>query len=191
MNKRSSTRKYDQQSFPDILDAIKNGKYNVKKPTGPKYKQKDTWEKWRLIFDEAEEVIKDFFYCIRCSSIYNLKLANSGRCLRTHAIECVGPSDEENHINDHFSLVFQPTKKKKISQPDKLAVKEAAIEFIVKDMRPIRAVKGDGLHRLLSNFTAIGAKYGAMSVKDLVESKLVPSQSTVRHQLNRCCIVYL
>lgn len=35
--KRVSIRKYDKQSFPKILDAIKTGKYTVKKPDGPKY----------------------------------------------------------------------------------------------------------------------------------------------------------
>lgn len=152
----------------------------MQKPTGSKYRQKETWDKWRLIIDEAGDVIKDFFYCSCCSAIYNIKLANSGRCLKTHATECVRPSNDENHIDDHFAPVFLQAKKKKITREDKLAVKEAAIDFVVVDMRPIRAIKGAGLHSLLSKFTFMGAKYGAMSVEDLVQSKLVPSQSTVR-----------
>lgn len=180
MSKRHSARKYDQQKFPEILAAIRDGKYSVRKPVGPKYRQENTWEKWRLIFDEADNVIKDYFYCVSCSSIYNLKLANSGRCLKVHAIECIGPENSKDHIDEHFSPAYQPAKKRKIAREDKIAVKEAATDFVVSDMRPICSIGGKGITSLLATMTRIGAKYGAMSLEDLEHSKLVPSRYTVR-----------
>lgn len=163
-----------------MFDAIKSGKYSVQKPIGPKYRQQGTWEKWRLILDEAEDVIKDFFYCVSCSSIYNLKLANSVRCLKVHALECIGPANVENHIDDHFSPEYHPTKKRKVLKCDKLSVKEAAVDFVVSDLRPICSINGAGLNKLLSTMTFMGSKYGAMSVKDLAQMRLVPSRQTVR-----------
>lgn len=183
--KRVSTRKYDSQSFPEMLEAIKTGKYIVKKPDGIKYKQKETWEKWCLVYDEADQLVKDFFYCRSCSTIYNLILANSGRCLKTHAAECVGAQNTDSRIDNHFTTVFDPTKRRKISQEDKFAVKEASINFVVGDMRPISSIKGDGLMSLLSTMTRIGAKYGEMSEKALTQSRVVPGRQTVRYSCSK------
>lgn len=178
--KRTINRKYDSQNFPEMLEAIQSGKYTVKQPEGPKYKQKETWKKWRLIYDEAEQLVKNFFYCISCCAIYNLILANSGRCLKTHATECVGRQDVENCIDEHFMPVFQLAKRRKISAVDKLTVKEAVVKFVVSDMRPISSIQCDGLLSLMSEMTRMGAKYGVMTEDDLNKSRVVPSRQTVR-----------
>lgn len=179
MTKCNNKRKYDAQSFPEMLVAIKEGKYTIAKPTGPKYKSEETWAKWRQILDEADAVIKDFYFCISCTAIYNIDISSSGRCLKKHAMKCVGPSEEENRIYDHFSTVFQASKKRKIVREDKTAVKEAAINFIVTDMRPIVSINGNGLCSLLAAMTQIGSKYGAMTESDLSASRIIPSRQTV------------
>lgn len=180
-NKRFSERKYDSQTFPEILTAIKENKYTVVRPTGPKFKSEDTWSKWRQIFDEADILIKNFYYCIVCEAIYNIDISNSGRCLKKHAIECVGSGVTENRIDDHFAPAYHASKKKKISIDDKSAVREATIKYIVCDMRPILSIKGNGLKTLLAAMTSIGAKYGAMTEHDLDTNRLIPSRATVSH----------
>lgn len=108
-------------------------------------------------------------------------LANSGRCLKTHALECVGSEGTDNNrINQHFTPIFQPKKRRKITLEDKLEVKEAAISFVVSDLRPISAVNGTGLANLLSKMTKIGAKYGEMTEEDLEQCRIVPSRQSVR-----------
>lgn len=172
---RCSKRKYDHQSFPEILAAIKEKRYTIVKPTGPKYKSEITWAIWRQIFNETEEQIKDFYYCIICEAIFNINISNSGRCLKSHAEDC---KPGRAQIDSHFVVQYE-SKKKKISKEDKAEFKEAAIRFIVTDMRPILAIKGNGLKCLMSSMTKIGAKYGAMSEKELDETKLIPCRATV------------
>lgn len=179
MSKRTMKRKYDMQSFPDMLAAIAENKYTIVKPVGPKFKSEVTGEKWRQIFDETDAVIKNFYFCVGCSAIYNIDIANSGRCLKKHAIECVGPNEVENRIDDHFARVYQPSKRRKIAPEDRNAVKEAAIKYIVRDMRPIVSINGTGLTSLLATMTQIGSVYGAMSEKDLETNRLIPTPQTV------------
>lgn len=167
------------QSFPEMLAAIAENKYTIVKPVGPKFKSEVTWEKWRQIFDENDAVIKNFYFCVGCSAIYNIDLSNSGRCLKKHAIECIGPNEEENRIDEHFGRVFQASKRRKIAPEDRNAVKEAAIKYIVSDMRPIVSINGTGLRSLLAKMTQIGSVYGAMSEKDLENNRLIPSRQTV------------
>lgn len=183
-SKRSGKRKYDSQSFPEILDAIRENRYSVVRPIGPKFKVEVTWAKWRQIFDEADKLIKDFYYCISCEAIYNINISNSGRCLKKHALECSGLARAANRIEDHFAPVYQASKRQKVAVEDKLAVKEAAIKYIVSDMRPIMSIKGNGLKSLLATMTSIGAKYGAMNESDLDACRLIPSRATVSHIQN-------
>lgn len=175
--KRATNRKYESQKFPEILSAIKSGKYSVKKPKGSKFKRAETWEKWRLIYNEADELLKDYYYCDSCSVIYNLDVSKSGKCLKVHAMEC--RSEKVARIDEHFSKVFNPVKKKKISNESRNEVTQAVINFVVKDMRPISSIEGDGLNNLLSTMTSIGARYGEMGESEMNVSGILPSRQKV------------
>lgn len=189
-SKRVSTRKYDMQRHPELLEAIKTGKYSVRNASGSKFKQEVTWTKWRLIYDESNEQIRDHFYCSSCSKIYNLSLATSGRCLKTHALECVGPLDDDNRIDNRIDKHFTQMKKqgRKMTADDKLAIKEAALKFVIIDLRPISAINGDGLAELISTMTYMGAKYGGMTVADVKD--VIPSRQTVRAHFCFCISIY-
>lgn len=152
--KRFSTRKYDQQKFPHIIEAINSGKYTVKKPDSRKYKQTDTWAKWRMIYDEADQLMKDYYYCSCCSAIYNVNISNSGKCLKIHAMECVPIAKENDRIDTHFSSTYHPNKKRKILIEDRKSITQAALNFVVNDLRPICSMEGDGLNNLsVVNYT--------------------------------------
>lgn len=182
--KRCSTRKYDQQRFPEISEAIKSGKYTVKKPDSSRYKQQETWAKWRMIFDEADQLLKHFYFCDSCSAIYNVNITNSGKCLKNHAMECKTTENGEDRIQNHFSPIFQPNKKKKISIDHRNSVMQSSMNYIVNDMRPISSLNGDGLNSLLSKMTFIGAKYGGMNEKELAASGLIPSRQKVNYSVD-------
>lgn len=179
-------RKYGVEKFPHILESIDAGKYTVREPEDRnKYSQQTTWSLFRLIFDEDEKQIEDHYFCSRCRTIYNLKLSQSGQSLKRHAEKCKVPSI----ITDFFVPEMQPAKRSKIIKEDKALVREAAIKFVVKDMRPVSSVNGEGMTALLSRMTYIGAKYGHISEESMLQTKLIPSRQSVRNSFRiRVCV---
>lgn len=177
---RLGNTKYDQQTFPEILDAINSEKYTTVAPVGRKYTSK-MWGKWRKIYDESDNELKNFFYCANCSAIWEIDASNSGRCMAIHATHCTSPNESSSRVDDHFSPAIHPAKLMKISKLHKTAVKEAMVRFVVKDVRPIVATSGTGFIDIMAQMTAIGAKYGAMTASDLTKSNLLPSRFTVRN----------
>lgn len=169
-------RKYEEEKFPDILEHIKSGRYSVKAPCDTaKYTQKVTWSLMRLIYDETDEILPDYFFCSKCAKIYNLKLCNTGKTLKRHVEKCT----LREQITDHFVPELRQPTTKKIKLLDKQLVKDAAMKFIIRDMRPISAIEGDGLRTLISKCTYIGAKYGHLTPEAIENTKLLPSRQTV------------
>lgn len=168
-------RKFHDQFFPEILEQIKSGHYKVKEPTDKtRYSAKVTWSLMRLIYDENDELLQDYYYCSKCAKIYCLKLSDNSKTLKRHAEKC----NATEQITDHFvPEMVQPRKKIKIS--DKKLVKDAAMEFIIRDLRPISSINGDGMRELLSRMTYLGAKYGYLTPEAIDELKLLPSRQTV------------
>lgn len=74
---------------------------------------------------------------------------------------------------------LQPAKMKKISIDDKLSVRNAAVGYIINDMRPISSLNGVGMATLLSKMTFIGNKYGYIPEEALQTTNLIPSRQTV------------
>lgn len=170
-------RRYDEQSFPEIQENIKCGRYTVKAPTDTaKYSQSVTWSLMRLIFDESGTIMQDFFFCSKCAKIYNLKLASTGKTLKRHVEKC----SIREQITDFFVPEMTQPQRKKIKLADKELVKEAAMDYIIKDLRPISSINGDGMALLISKMTYIGSKYGHFTPEMIHETKLLPSRQTVR-----------
>lgn len=59
-------------------------------------------------------------------------------------------------------------------------IRDAAISYIVKDMRPISSIGGEGMTALLSKMTFFGAKHGYVSEEDILKLNLIPSRQSVR-----------
>lgn len=170
-------RKHGIENFPIMMEAIKTGKYTVREPEDKKKYSSSTWKLFRFIFDENEVMITDHFFCCQCQTIFNLSLSNSGQCLKRHAEKCVVPSGAT--IQDFFVTEVQSVNRLKIKKEDRHLVRDAAIAFIVKDMRPIQSINGEGMASMLSTFTYIGAKYGHIPKDVLPKAKLIPSRQTV------------
>lgn len=170
-----SKRKFQDQVFPDVLEKIKSGRYTVKAPTDTsKYSSKLTWGLMRLIFDDNNELLQDYYYCSKCTKIYNLKLSDNSKTLKRHAEKC----NIMEQITDHF-MPEMVQARKKIKLADKKLVKDAAMEYIIRDLRPISSINGDGLREFASRMTYIGVKYGYLTSEAIDEVKLLPSRQTV------------
>lgn len=170
-------RKHTGKEFPDIKRKIHSGDYTVRVPTDKKkYTHETTWKLMRLIFDDEDKQLPDFFFCSKCNDIFNLSLRNSGQCLARHVKACMVANPS---VSEFYTAEFQPAKRKKIKYEDKILVREAAMSFVIQDMRPISSLGGDGIANLLSRMTYIGSKYGHISEEDLPTTKLIPSRQTV------------
>lgn len=176
-NRRAMKRKYEAEKFPEISELIQSGRYTTKPPSDTaKYTQKVTWSTMRLIYDESDQILPDFFFCSKCAKIYNLKLCNSGKTLKRHVEKC----SLREQITDFFVSEFRQ-ESKKIKLIDKQLVKDAAMEFIIRDARPISAINGDAMLAFISKMTYIGATYGHLTPEAIEKSKLLPSRHTVIH----------
>lgn len=172
-------RKHSGDNFPDVLNKIRSGEYKTRAPTDKKkYTSEITWSAMRLIFDEEDNEVQNFFYCSKCEQIFNLILRNSGQCLKRH-VEKTCISTVAGPLDEFFVREFQPAKNKKISREDKTMIRSAAVGYIIKDMRPISSFNGDGMASLLSAVTYIGNKYGHIPEKAMEMTKLIPSRHTV------------
>lgn len=168
-------RKFQDQVFPEVLEQINSGKYTVKAPTDTnKYSSNVTWNLMRLIYDDMNQLLQDHYYCSKCKKIYNLKLSDNSKTLKRHAEKC----NLTEQITDHF-VAEMVQARKKIKLADKKLVKNAAMEFIIRDLRPISSISGDGLREFVSRMTYIGAKYGYLTAEAISEVKLLPSRQTV------------
>lgn len=168
-------RKFQDQVFPEILERIKSGTYTVKAPMDKsKYSSNVTWNLMRLIYDDNNELLQDHFYCSKCTKIYNLKLSDNSKTLKRHSEKC----NITEQITDHF-VAEMVQARKKIKIEDKNIVRNAAMEFIIRDLRPISTINGDGLREFVSRMTYIGAKYGHLTPEAISEVKLLPSRQTV------------
>lgn len=171
-----SKRKFEQQKFPEILEKIQSGCYTVKAPADTaKYTQRVTWSLMRQIYDESNELLLDFFFCSNCAKIYNLKLCNNGKTLKRHVEKC----SVREQITDFFVPEMTQQQSKKIKIADKHLVKDAAMEFIIKDLRPVSSINGAGMLTFVSKITYIGAKYGHLTPEAIENAKLLPSRFTV------------
>lgn len=80
---------------------------------------------------------------------------------------CVESYNAKNSSETLENFLVMP--KAKITEQDKKLVKKSCLKFIIKDIRPMYAVEGDGLTELLSTFTSVGKNYGTLSASQISE----------------------
>ena len=108
-----------------------------------------------------------FFVCLRVKGTNPMKRHGCA------ALASVSKSSQK--VTSFFNKV--PKKYVAVTSSDTKMVSESCLRFIVEDIRPMRALAGDGLANLLSTFTSIGAKYGELNMDQI--KKLVPHETTV------------
>lgn len=141
------------------------------------------WNTIRCVVDEHGEKVKNTYACSmdNCREVFisNLAIEGTGK-LRRHYQKC-------NHstrigIESFFDKEYRPPSAKRIKKCDKTNVNDAAVAFVVKDLRPVDAVTKPGLLTLLAVFTQIGAAYGKMEPEDVLD--VLPSRFTVSSDLS-------
>lgn len=119
--------------------------------------------------------IPDVYACISCSRILKSNLSKDGTGkLSRHFKSC----DRSSYgFDSYFDRECMPSAAKKIKAEHKKAVNDAAVSFVVNDMRPIDAVTKKGLIQLLAVFTWMGAHYGKMNEDEVLN--MLPSRFSV------------
>lgn len=173
-------RRHSELKYPEIENKIRSGEYSYRAPADlKKYSNELTWSSIRLIYDECDQLLKDYYICEKCYKIFYLKLRDSGQTLKRHVEICPG---EVAGVSKHFVKKYpadQPHKRTKITVEDRLKMRDAAVGYVVNDMRPISSVNGNGMMSLMSACTFIGSKYGFFDEEAISEMKIVPSRQTV------------
>lgn len=121
------------------------------------------------IFDESNQKLTSAVFCTKCKTVFKY----NSRSIGTTTIKNHGCLDEPNQTKiDGFGIT-----KKTIAQTDKSKMKDSAVAFVGKDLRPFEALNGAGLFELSKTLISVGAKYGNLSDDDI--RALIPSPSTV------------
>lgn len=136
------------------------------------------WTTFRRVFDEEKKIVKDVYACSIANCLHviksNLTVDGTGK-LKRHYISC--NRADRIGIDSYFEKEFRPPAAKRFKEEHKHAVNDAAVSFVVNDMRPVDAVTKSGLVTLLAVFTQIGNVYGKMDTNGVLS--LLPSRFSV------------
>lgn len=132
----------------------------------------NVWEVFQSIIDETTEpkrIVSNFVKCSCCSQFLTYNGQTTTVLLR-HMSKCG---------NHQPSILKFLVSKKSITfkEIDIASVREAAMKFVVKDLRPFYAIEGDGLNELCKTMLQLGQKYPTMSDHDF--ANIMPSRTTV------------
>lgn len=127
------------------------------------------WAICDVIFDENDTKVTHAVFCTKCKNVFKYNSRSNGTSqILNHG--CLTDSNQTKM--DGFG-----TTKKTIAPNDKIKVKDSAVAFVGKDLRPFEALNGIGLFELMKMFICIGAKYGNLADEDI--RALIPSPNTV------------
>lgn len=147
------------------------------------------WSTFRSVLDEQGKTLKDIYACSKsnCSLVIKANLASDGTGkLKRHYIRCNREDlNVINGIESYFDKTYRPPPAKRFKKEHKHVVNDAALSFVVNDMRPVDSVTKSGLVTLLAVFTQIGSTYGKMSsdeVLDILPSRFSVSSITKLHR---------
>lgn len=133
------------------------------------------WSVCDEIFDENNEKISTAVYCVKCQTVFKYDVRSNGTSqILKHG--CL--SDPTSQKITGFGV----TKDVTISSTDKQKVKDSAVAFVSKDLRPFEALNGRGLFELIQMCILIGAKYGILDEEQV--KSLIPSPVTVSRCVN-------
>lgn len=161
----------------EIKKNIKEGRYTLRE-NDTKNASGAHWNTMRVVFNDDDNRMQNIYACsvANCNEVIPTNLTKDGTGkLKRHYMRC--NHSERIGIDSFFDKEYQPQPSKKFKSHHKISVNEAAVSFVVNDMRPVDAVTKIGLVTLLSVFTQIGAHYGKLDNPSVL--KLLPSRFTV------------
>lgn len=139
-------------------------------------KSSSAWDSFHLIYDISNEnsMVIDFVMCIKCKEFVPYRGPTTTQLLRHKCSP------------NHRSIGSFLTKKLKFSESDINNVRDAAMQFIVKDIRPFYALEGDGLRELCKALIIVGQKYTRMSDADI--ENLIPHRKVIKKRVDEKAI---
>lgn len=161
----------------EIQNKIAEGVYVLRENDTKNCKGKH-WTTFRIIVREDGGRLPNLYACsaVNCLSVVRTNLTKDGTGkLSRHYRTC--KSSERIGVDSYFEREFRPPAAKRIKTHHREAVNNAAVSFVITDMRPADAVTKNGLVELLSVFTQIGSHYGSMAKEDVMN--LLPSRFSV------------
>jgi len=128
-----------------------------------KHARTSVWDQFHLVHSNHSEspYYAGYVKCVSCNSLMKHDLARSGTThLQQHSNRCKAKSKtSSSSLHQHkLGSFFQP--RSKIPAKPKEKVCDAALDFIVHDIRPLHAIEGKGLQSLVSACIEIGDKCG-------------------------------
>lgn len=127
------------------------------------------------IYDESNQKITNAIFCVKCKMVFKYDTRSNGTSqILNHG--CL-KNDNQTKITG-----FASTKNVTISSSDKKNVKDAAVKFCTKDLRPFESLNGDGFFDVVRTCIQIGAKYGILEDEDI--KSLLPSPATASRCVN-------
>lgn len=120
------------------------------------------WDTFHLIFNNDEDEVIGFYYCITCNKIIYSPHAVSGSTAQLLRHGCV----------------LKPSQKITINQSEFDALKRAAAKMVSLDLRPFQAVECPGLLDLVMAGVNLGKKYSDMTIDGL--RQIFPSRNTIK-----------
>lgn len=133
------------------------------------------WSVCEVIFDEDQNQVPNVVYCFKCTVVFKYNTRSNG----TTQILNHGCLKDPNSTT---ITAYGVPKNITVSSNDKQKIKDSAVAFVSKDLRPFEALNGTGLFEMLLTCIQIGAKYGVLDETQL--KALVPSPTTVSRPVN-------
>lgn len=133
-------------------------------------KSSRAWNTFYNIADEDGKVLKEFVCCIYCKKVYKF-IAKSGTSkLLNHQNSCLKAALEKKNITNENNEVPHEINRymEDLTKEDKLLIKKACSDFIIRDLRPLNALNGEGLNALLKAFSYICLKYNGLQKEPTV-----------------------
>lgn len=134
------------------------------------------WQSFSLVFDKrTDKLIKNYVRCHKCSNFCAYNGETTSKLLKHKCKDHGQPT-----INDFISNSSKISAH--FSKNEITAIRDAAVEFIVKDIRPFYAVEGDGLQSLIKTIAKISRNHPNLSDTDI--ERLIPSRKVVRSRVD-------
>lgn len=177
-----------ENELDEIRNRIRDGVYSLRE-NETKNASGAHWNTIRVVFDEEGNRLPNVFACSMnfCNEVFRTNLSKDGTGkLKRHYARC--NHSERLGINSVYDKEYQPPLVKKFKSHHKTSVNEAAVSFVVDDMRPVESVTKSGMVKLLSAFTHVGANYGPLDTSDIL--RLLSSRFSVswRSSLQKYCV---
>lgn len=169
------------ESIDSVKSKIKAKQYklvNVSEYKKGRNCKSNVWNLFNYIENEEGDTLDGYVCCQECKSVLIYVAKNGTSNLSKH--KCVRlQSGAKGQISEYFRVTKDL--KYELSKNVKSDIDVSATAFVACDLRPMYALEGPGLMQLLSTFTYLGSKHGAMTPEAC--HNILPHPTTISRQM--------